>query len=329
MQASYLRVKNHTKHQHYDPTKRRPPWIKLYNDLLGGDVGGFDELSEAEQWQLVRIWLVASKSSALTHDENGKVVPVVANDEKSLRRSIMSLKRIPLEKFIREGWLIPVAEDELIEADGLPQPTKSAASKPVRSGDATDAPWGFDPEWRRLRQEVLERDDYTCHYCHRRRKDERVYAGPGKTRSAMTVDHVIPRAKGGDDSPENLVACCVDCNLAKGDGDASVVLAKTAENDSTALALPIGPEVQRVRSSETSSSTALSAGLMTIEEGMKRLIIATGVRSREDIDKITRTVVANKCGPGAIKLAIAAATGPGVRDPLAVALSELKKRRAA
>lgn len=77
------------------------------------------------------------------------------------------------------------------------------------------------------------------------------------------------------------------------------------------------------------SSTALSAGLMTIEEGMKRLIIATGVRSREDIDKITRTVVANKCGPGAIKLAIAAATGPGVRDPLAVALSELKKRRAA
>jgi hypothetical protein len=67
-----------------------------------------------EQWQLVRIWLVASKSSSLTYDETGKVVPVVADDEKSLRRSIMSLRRIPLEKFIRDGWLIPVAEADLI-----------------------------------------------------------------------------------------------------------------------------------------------------------------------------------------------------------------------
>ena len=77
------------------------------------------------------------------------------------------------------------------------------------------------------------------------------------------------------------------------------------------------------------SSSALSAGLMSVEEGMKRLVIATGIRSQTDIDKITRTVVANKCGPGAIMCAITAATGPGVRDPLAVALSELKKRRAA
>jgi hypothetical protein len=114
MQASYLRVKNHAKFQHYDPAKRRTPWIKLYNNLLGGEVGGFENLPEAEQWQLVRIWLVASKSTSLTYDEKGVVVPVVSHDEKSLRRSIMSLKRIPLEKFIREGWLIPVSEDELI-----------------------------------------------------------------------------------------------------------------------------------------------------------------------------------------------------------------------
>lgn len=113
MEARYLRVKNHADYQHYDPLKRRPPWIKLYNDILGND-DDFMLLSEQEQWQLVRIWLIASKSSSLTHDETGKVVPVVADDEKSLRRSIMSLKRIPLEKFVREGWLVPVAEHELI-----------------------------------------------------------------------------------------------------------------------------------------------------------------------------------------------------------------------
>lgn len=75
------------------------------------------------------------------------------------------------------------------------------------------------------------------------------------------------------------------------------------------------------------SSKAL--GLISIEEGMKLLCVASGARSKDDIDKLTRTVVANKCGPAAIKLAIQAATGPGVRDPLAVALTELKKRRAA
>ena len=75
------------------------------------------------------------------------------------------------------------------------------------------------------------------------------------------------------------------------------------------------------------SSKAL--GLISMEEGMKLLVVATGARSKQDVDKLTRTIVANKCGPGAIKLAITAATGPGVNDPLAVALSTLKKRRAA
>lgn len=138
MQASYLRVKNHAEYQHYDPTKRRPPWIKLHNNLLGGDVGGFDELSEVEQWQLVRIWLVASKSSALTHDENDRIVPAICNDEKSLRRSIMSLKRIPLEMFIRKGWLIPVAEHDLIHPDGA----SASASTDASAADSTDASAG-------------------------------------------------------------------------------------------------------------------------------------------------------------------------------------------
>ena len=140
MEARYLRVKNHADHQHYDPLLRRPPWIKLYNTLLGGEADGFALLSEQEQWQLVRIWLVASKSSTLTHDENGKVVPVVADDEKSLRRSTMSLKRIPLAKFIRDGWLIPVAESELL-----------AASTPIAQLASADASALLDTEEQRVR----------------------------------------------------------------------------------------------------------------------------------------------------------------------------------
>lgn len=52
------------------------------------------------------------------------------------------------------------------------------------------------------RRGVLRRDQHRCAYC----------AG-----SASTIDHVIPRSRGGADSWENLVACCLRCNNIKGD----------------------------------------------------------------------------------------------------------------
>ena len=52
------------------------------------------------------------------------------------------------------------------------------------------------------RRGVLRRDNNHCGYC----------GG-----SATTIDHVTPRSRGGKDSWENLVACCLKCNNAKGD----------------------------------------------------------------------------------------------------------------
>jgi len=49
---------------------------------------------------------------------------------------------------------------------------------------------------------VLRRDGQRCAYCGH---------------SATTVDHVLPRSRGGADSWENLVACCLHCNNVKGD----------------------------------------------------------------------------------------------------------------
>ena len=42
-------------------------------------------------------------------------------------------------------------------------------------------------------------------------------AAPTARRSASTIDHVLPRSRGGADSWENLVACCLRCNNVKGD----------------------------------------------------------------------------------------------------------------
>lgn len=60
------------------------------------------------------------------------------------------------------------------------------------------------PVSKRLRYEVLRRDDYTCRYC-----------GADATDAKLTIDHVVPVALGGTDEPENLVTACADCNAGK------------------------------------------------------------------------------------------------------------------
>jgi len=54
------------------------------------------------------------------------------------------------------------------------------------------------------RRAVFARDRWTCQYC-------------GHERGNLTVDHVIPRSKGGDSTWENIVTCCAPCNRRKGD----------------------------------------------------------------------------------------------------------------
>lgn len=55
------------------------------------------------------------------------------------------------------------------------------------------------------RENIYKRDDYKCVYC-------------GETnRKLFTLDHVIPQAKGGGSTWENLVTACVDCNNEKSD----------------------------------------------------------------------------------------------------------------
>lgn len=57
---------------------------------------------------------------------------------------------------------------------------------------------------RRLRYEILRRDEFRCRYCGATSADTR-----------LTVDHVIPEALGGPTEPSNLVTACADCNSGK------------------------------------------------------------------------------------------------------------------
>lgn len=58
----------------------------------------------------------------------------------------------------------------------------------------------------------------------------------------------------------------------------------------------------------------------------RKLVVSAGAKSQASVDKLVRTVRANRCTERDVVCAIEAAVGPGVRDPLAVALVELKRR---
>lgn len=57
---------------------------------------------------------------------------------------------------------------------------------------------------KRLRYEILRRDNHQCRYC-----------GSTAPDAPLVVDHVIPVALGGLDDPSNLVTACRDCNAGK------------------------------------------------------------------------------------------------------------------
>lgn len=53
------------------------------------------------------------------------------------------------------------------------------------------------------RKNIIKRDGHRCQYC-------------GQNHGSMTVDHVIPKIYGGNDTWENLVCACLKCNNIKG-----------------------------------------------------------------------------------------------------------------
>jgi 5-methylcytosine-specific restriction endonuclease McrA len=57
---------------------------------------------------------------------------------------------------------------------------------------------------KRLR--IYMRDKFRCQYC-----------GGKKKAGELTLDHILPRSRGGDNSPVNVVTACVACNNRKGD----------------------------------------------------------------------------------------------------------------
>jgi 5-methylcytosine-specific restriction endonuclease McrA len=59
------------------------------------------------------------------------------------------------------------------------------------------------PKVRLTKRELFRRDNFTCQYC-------------GQRVPRLTIDHVVPRHRGGEHIWSNLVTACPSCNLHKG-----------------------------------------------------------------------------------------------------------------
>tara|TARA_B110000444_G_scaffold253948_1_gene285638 strand:+ start:343 stop:879 length:537 start_codon:yes stop_codon:yes gene_type:complete len=71
------------------------------------------------------------------------------------------------------------------------------------------------------RKNILVRDDYTCQYCSIRNH-------------YLTIDHIIPKFRGGQEAWDNLVVACKPCNQKKG-------IKSLAESNMELIKLPKRP----------------------------------------------------------------------------------------
>ena len=64
----------------------------------------------------------------------------------------------------------------------------------------------FDYQISPNRTNIIWRDNNSCQYCSKKMQS-----------SELTMDHVLPKSRGGDNTWTNLVACCKKCNQKKRD----------------------------------------------------------------------------------------------------------------
>jgi hypothetical protein len=88
---------------------------------------------------------------------------------------------------------------------------------------------------RRLRYEVLRRDNFACRYC-----------GGSAPDVKLTVDHVQPVSLGGSDDASNLVTACQECNAGKSSAAPDAPLVQGVADDALrwAAAMKRAAEIQ-------------------------------------------------------------------------------------
>lgn len=171
------RITNFRKFQNFHD--RKPPWIKLYRDLL--DNMDWFMLSPISSKSLINLWLLASESFGNLPDDFEIGFRLRLN-QKELDLVIKELIKF---NFIEEGEYDLKGTKDMSMNERIRE-TTGVASRYIKNETKT---------------EVLIRDEHKCQSC-------------GSTKK-LEFDHIIPVSKGGSSEADNLQLLCRSCNRSK------------------------------------------------------------------------------------------------------------------
>ncbi len=110
--------------------------------------------------------------------------------------AICTVKKAIILLFLDKAHIVAKRDDEFLHSakTAFPFPTV------IRLNNYVNVPFRHAIL---TRKNIIKRDGHKCAYC-------------GRNDIPLTVDHIIPKARGGKDNWENLVCACFRCNNKKG-----------------------------------------------------------------------------------------------------------------
>ncbi len=134
------------------------------------------------------------------------------------------------------GLLLSGRAEMLANGRGIVRTVRISLPRPsvIRLGRMVKRP---RPRVRLTKRELFRRDGYTCQYC-------------GQRSQRLTIDHVVPRFRGGEHIWPNLVTACPPCNLRKGGrtlSEATMALLRPPREPQATVTYLFGPLLESNR----------------------------------------------------------------------------------
>lgn len=203
------RIVNFRKFQNFHD--RKPPWIKLYRDLL--DNMDWFMLSPIASKSLINLWLLGSESFGNLPDDfeigfrlrlNQKELDIV-------------MKELIKFKFVEEGKYELKGSEDMSMNERIRE-TNGFSSRYIKNETKT---------------EVLVRDNHKCQSCGSDKK--------------LEFDHIVPVSKGGSSEANNLQLLCRSCNRSKRALSKEEFATQSTEKNSVSRSLETETEAERER----------------------------------------------------------------------------------
>jgi hypothetical protein len=203
------RIVNFRKFQNFHD--RKPPWIKLYRDLL--DNMDWFMLSPIASKSLINLWLLGSESFGNLPDDFEIGFRLRLN-QKELE---LVMKELIKFKFVEEGKYELKGSEEMSMNERIRE-TNGFASRYIKNETKT---------------EVLVRDNHKCQSCGSDKK--------------LEFDHIVPVSKGGSSEANNLQLLCRSCNRSKRALSKEEFATQSTEKNNVSRSLETETEAERER----------------------------------------------------------------------------------